>query len=104
MNVRRHLPVTLGWIALAGGLLLQLFAPQLEITDWRFVIPSRLAAPGQTIDPPALVAKERSFKLTSAFLMLAGTALLAFSYRHLLLPAGTPADPAAAKTTASPSS
>lgn len=104
MNVYRHWPAALGWIALGTGLALQLFAPRLEITDGRFVIPPRLAIPGQTVDPQALVAKERHYKLASALLMLAGTAGLAFSYRHLLLPAGTPADPAAAKTTASPSS
>ncbi len=104
MNVYRHWPATLGWIALGIGLALQLFAPRLEITDGRFVIPSRLAVPGQSVDPQALVAKERRYKLASALLMLTGTVLLAFSYRHLLLPAVPPADRAAAKTTASHSS
>jgi len=73
------------WSVFLIGLLLQLFSPHLQIAHDSFVIPQDLVHSGTSLDPHALVQKERIIQSFSALLVLAGAVGLAFFYRHTLL-------------------
>jgi hypothetical protein len=72
----------LAWSLFAAGLLIQVFAPRLEISDGAFVIPARLTVEGQTVRPNELVARERWLQSISAILTVSGALALAYCYRH----------------------
>jgi hypothetical protein len=80
----RWLPFAI-WAVFLSGLLLQLFSPHLRVVHNAFVIPPDLANRGTPVDPRALVQKERTIQMCSAFLALVGAAGLALWYRHTLL-------------------
>ena len=68
------------WAVFAAGLLLQLFSPHLKIEHNAFVAPPALLSSGKTINPSALVAKERTVQSLSAFLTIGGAIGLAWCY------------------------
>lgn len=72
----------LAWFAFVAGLLIQLFSPRLEISDGAFVIPPTLSVEGNSIQPDAIVARERWTQFISAFLTVGGALALAYRYRH----------------------
>ena len=77
----------LSWSAFAAGLLIQLFAPRLEISNGAFVIPAALTAQEQnSIRPDVMVAAERRKQLLSAVLTVSGALALAYRYRHAFAP------------------
>ena len=78
------------WILLGAGLLTQGFAPHLQIGHNAFVMPQLSRT--STINPAALVARERSMQILSALLSGSATLGLAFYYRRSFLPARSPLD------------
>ena len=82
MNTRRIWLPGLLWACFAAGLLVQGFAPNLQIENQRFILPAQTSA-GQVLDPRALVERERRMQWLSA-LLTGGAALgLALCYREL---------------------
>jgi len=88
------------WSLFAAGLLVQLLAPRLEISNGAFVIPPALVAGGNNIRPDEIIAKQRRMQLISAVLTVSGALGLAYRYREILTrkasrrsdePAGGPA-------------
>lgn len=79
---RSRWPAAFLWALLGAGLLVQGFAPHLEIKGNAFVMPSSLLNGSQPLDPAALVALERKMQLLSCFLTVVATLGLAFQYRH----------------------
>ena len=80
---RRLVPVLL-WIVFASGLLVQVFAPRLEVKDNAFVMPPSLVSEGNEVNPAQIVARERRLQLLSAVLTLGGALGLFFYYRRVL--------------------
>lgn len=77
------LPTVL-WLLFAAGLVLQIFSPHLAIEHNSFVIPESIAAPGSTIDPRALVQRQRIMQGSSALLMVIAVVGLGIRYREAL--------------------
>ncbi len=73
------------WAVFLAGLALQLFSPHLSIAHNAFVIPPSLADHGSTLDPRALVQKERMIQSFSALFSLTGAIGLGLYYRRSLL-------------------
>jgi hypothetical protein len=80
---RRLVPVLL-WAIFASGLLVQAFAPRLEVLNDAFVIPPALVAEGKEVDPAQIIARERRLQVLSAVLTLGGALGLAYYYRRVL--------------------
>ena len=80
---RRLIPVLL-WTIFASGLLVQAFAPRLEIENDAFVIPPSLISEGKAVDPAQIIARERRLQALSAVLTLGGALGLAYYYRRVL--------------------
>ena len=73
------------WFLFAAGLIVQLVAPRLEISNGAFVIPLALTASGSGISPDEMIKKERRTQLISAVLTICGALGLAFHYRDVLM-------------------
>jgi hypothetical protein len=84
-NKRALLIRALIWAVFLSGLLLEVFSSHLKIAHDSFVIPANMIPQGSTIDPRALVMRERTIQLCSAALVLAGAIGLAIYYRVVLL-------------------
>ncbi len=84
-NRRKKWQRLLCWLVFGAGLLVQLLAPRLEISDGAFVIPTTLTAGEKNIRPIEIVRTERRMQLISGILTLSGALGLAFSYRDVLL-------------------
>jgi hypothetical protein len=67
------------WSLFAAGLLVQLFAPHLKISNQAFVIPEQALSNAEEI-----IRKERLLQLLSAVLTASGALGLAFLYREIL--------------------
>ena len=73
------------WAIFGAGLLVQLYAPGLQIKNHAFDMPSSLVSrAGHTIDPAGLVARERLMQSLSAMLTLSGALGLAIRYRRAI--------------------
>ena len=81
---RRRWQALLCWLVFAAGLLVQLLAPHLKISNRAFVIPWELTAEGNNIRPDEFVARERRMQLISAVLTVSGALGLAFLYRDII--------------------
>ena len=68
----------------AGGLLVQVLAPHLEISNGAFVIPAAITAGKNNIPLEEIVAKQRRMQLLSALLTVSGALGLAFLYRDII--------------------
>jgi NhaP-type Na+/H+ or K+/H+ antiporter len=77
------LPAAL-WLLFAAGLILQAFSPHLAIEHNSFVIPESVYAPGSTIDPRALVQRQRYMQGLSALLVVVSVIGLGIRYRRVL--------------------
>jgi hypothetical protein len=82
---RRH--VVLGvllWVIFGAGLLVQAFAPRLQIVDNAFVIPPAFLSEGKEVQTAEIIRKERRMQWLSAVLTVSGALGLAFYYyRHI---------------------
>jgi len=56
---RRAWWAVLLWVALAAGLLVQAFAPQLKIQNNKFIIPSALLSGVNEVRPDEIIARKR---------------------------------------------
>ena len=81
-NRRSH--ALLCWVVFAAGLLIQLLAPHLKISNGAFVIPPTLTAAANEILPAEIVARQRRMQLISALLAVSGALGLAVLYRDIL--------------------
>ena len=81
-NRRSH--ALLCWVVFAAGLLIQLLAPHLKISNGAFVIPPTLTAAANEIRPAEIVARQRRMQLISALLTVSGALGLAVLYRDIL--------------------
>ena len=82
------------WALFAAGLLVQGFAPHLEIRNNAFVMPQSLITGHQAIDPEALVVRAKSMGLLSAVLMCGGAIGLAIHYCRAFFGPQPPTAPA----------
>ena len=80
----RRSQALLCWVVFAAGLLIQLLAPHLKISNRAFVIPPTLTAAANEIRPAEIVARQRRMQLISAFLTVSGALGLAVLYRDIL--------------------
>jgi hypothetical protein len=78
------------WSLFATGLLIQQFAPRLEISNGAFVMPPSLTTEGNTLRPAEIVAKERRMQLISAVLTLGGAIGIAYCHRHAFFRKASP--------------
>lgn len=81
---RKRVIIILCWVIFAAGVLVQFFAPNLEVADRTFVIPSSLAEEGAELNPEQLIRRERRMQAASAILTLSGAIGLGFFYRGIL--------------------
>jgi hypothetical protein len=81
---RRKALIFVFWSLFAAGLLIQLFAPHLKVSNGAFVIPEALNVAGNTISPQEIVGRERLMQFLSAVLTVSGALGLAFLYRDVL--------------------
>ena len=72
------------WLLFATGLALQLFSPHLAVEHNSFVIPASASAPGSSIDPRALVQRQRYMQGSSALLVVLAVIGLGIQNRKLL--------------------
>jgi NhaP-type Na+/H+ or K+/H+ antiporter len=86
---RAFLPVLL-WVVFGSGLLVQAFAPRLEIENNAFVIPPSLFSESKEVHPAQIVGRERRLQALSAFLTLGGAVGLAFYYRRVFVRPSSP--------------
>jgi NhaP-type Na+/H+ or K+/H+ antiporter len=80
------------WAILGAGFLVQGFAPHLKIKDDMFVLPASLMTEAKSIDPKAIVTRERRMQLLSGILTVGATVGLAFHYRRFFGRWFSPAD------------
>ena len=80
----RRSQALLCWVVFATGLLIQLLAPHLKISNGAFVIPPTLTAGANEIRPAEIVARQRRMQLISALLTVSGALGLAVLYRDIL--------------------
>ena len=80
----RRLQALLCWVVFAAGLLIQLLAPHLKISNGAFVIPPTLTAAANEIRPAEIVARQRRMQLISALLTVSGALGLAVLYRDIV--------------------
>jgi hypothetical protein len=80
----RRSQALLCWVVFAAGLLIQLLAPHLKISNGAFVIPPTLTAGANEIRPAEIVARQRRMQLISALLTVSGALGLAVLYRDIL--------------------
>jgi hypothetical protein len=73
------------WSLFAAGLLVQLLAQHLEISNGAFVVPPALSADGESVRLDEIIRKERRTQLISAVLTMSGALGLAFRYRDVLI-------------------
>jgi hypothetical protein len=73
------------WAIFGMGLVIEAFAPRLQIVNRAFVIPPSMASAGQNIRPAEIVARERIMQSLSALLTAGGALGLAFFYRRALV-------------------
>ena len=73
------------WMVFCAGLIVQAFAPRLKIVNRAFVIPPDLTSRATSVNPAALVEKERILQSLSVILTLAGAVGLGVYYRHSLV-------------------
>jgi hypothetical protein len=73
------------WGIFSVGLLVQAFAPRLEITNNAFVMPPSLISEEKEVRPAEIIGKERRMQVLSGLLTGGGALGLAFYYyRHVL--------------------
>ena len=80
----RRSQALLCWLLFSSGLLIQLLAPHLKISNGAFVIPPTLTAGTIEIRPAEIVARQRRMQLISALLTVSGALGLAVLYRDIL--------------------
>jgi hypothetical protein len=78
------------WITFTTGLLIQVFAPQLNVENHAFVMRQALTSQSKEVDPAAMVERERGLQWASGFLTAGGAISLAFWYRRRLADAMMP--------------
>jgi hypothetical protein len=83
---RRAWWAVLLWVALAAGLLVQAFAPQLKIQNNKFIIPSALLSGANEVRPDEIITRERRMQALSGILTLGSALCLGFYYRRVLFP------------------
>jgi hypothetical protein len=79
-----HLFPVISWVVFASGLLVQVFSPHLKIAHHSFAMPPGMSAPGKTVSPSEIVAKERIVQSLSALLTTTGAFGLARCYWQTL--------------------
>ena len=84
---RRRWTAVLFWGIFAAGLVVQWFAPRLQISNNTFIMPFTLTPGGKAVSPIGIVARERRMQALSAILTACGAFGLAFSYRRSLVKA-----------------
>jgi len=82
---RRIWGAPLFWVVFCAGLIVQAFAPRLKIVNRAFVIPPDITSRSTSVNPAALVEKERMLQSLSAILTMAGAVGLGFYYRRSLV-------------------
>lgn len=81
---RKRLGLAL-WAIFGAGLIVQLWAPRLQIKNGAFVIPpSLMSRAAGAISPADIVARERLMQALSAILTLSGALGLAIHYRRAI--------------------
>jgi hypothetical protein len=83
-RTRRKWQVFVWWSLFAAGLIVQLLAPHLKVSNGAFVIPQKMIVSGKMISPEKIVRKDRLMQLLSAVLTASGALGLAFCYRDVL--------------------
>jgi hypothetical protein len=86
---KQIVPVFL-WVVFTVGLLIQFFAPRLNIENHAFVMRPALTSQGGEINPGAIVERDREVQWASGLLTLGGAISLAFWYRRRLADALMP--------------
>ncbi len=82
---RRIWGAPLFWVVFCAGLIVQAFAPRLKIANSAFVIPPDVTSRATSVNPAALVEKERILQSLSAILTMAGAVGLGLYYRRSLV-------------------
>ncbi len=78
-------PGVLLWTLLGAGLLVQGFAPHLQVRHNAFVVPPALLASHSGLSPAELVARERRMQLLASLLTTGAAFGLAVYYRGLFV-------------------